>query len=73
MAVIGAGYIAVELTGVFNALGTETHLFTRKERAMRTLDPYLSDILDSEVLAGSVCFLPLGCDEQRPGCLLFWT
>ncbi|MEG9521456.1 MAG: FAD-dependent oxidoreductase, partial [Pantoea piersonii] len=29
-AVIGAGYIAVELAGVVNALGSETHLFVRK-------------------------------------------
>lgn len=55
VAVIGAGYIAVELAGIFNALGTDTHLFIRKERAMRTLDPLLSDILDLEV--GAVCLV----------------
>ncbi|CAN0477029.1 unnamed protein product, partial [Laminaria digitata] len=49
VAVVGAGYIAVELAGIFNALGTDTHLFIRQERAMRTLDPLLSDILDQEV------------------------
>ena len=26
MAVVGAGYIAVELAGILNTLGTETHL-----------------------------------------------
>lgn len=51
VAVVGAGYIAVELAGIFDALGTETHLFIRHERAMRTLDPLLSDILDLEVRA----------------------
>ena len=30
VAVVGAGYIAVELAGVLNALGSETHLFVRK-------------------------------------------
>lgn len=49
VAVVGAGYIAVELTGIFNALGTNSHLFLRHERAMRTLDPLLSEMLDVEV------------------------
>ncbi|CAM9947476.1 unnamed protein product [Ascophyllum nodosum] len=49
VAVIGAGYIAVELTGIFNALGSEAHLFIRKARAMRTLDPYICDLLDEEM------------------------
>ena len=31
-AVIGAGYIAVEVAGVLNALGSDTHLFVRKDR-----------------------------------------
>ncbi|CAM9581788.1 unnamed protein product [Scytosiphon promiscuus] len=52
VAVVGAGYIAVELAGIFDALGTEAHLFIRHERAMRTLDPLLSDILDLEVRRG---------------------
>lgn len=49
VAVVGAGYIAVELAGIFNALGTNAHIFLRHERAMRTLDPLLQDILDKEV------------------------
>lgn len=39
VAVIGAGYIAVELAGVLNGLGSETHLFVRKETPLRTFDP----------------------------------
>jgi glutathione reductase (NADPH) len=31
VAVVGAGYIAVEMAGMFNALGTETHLFIRHD------------------------------------------
>ena len=31
-AVVGAGYIAVELAGVLHALGTESHLLVRKEK-----------------------------------------
>ncbi len=43
--VIGAGYIAVELAGVFNALGTKTDLVVRKDKALRGFDPMLSDTL----------------------------
>ena len=42
-AVIGAGYIAVELAGVFHALGTKTHLLVRKEKPLRGFDDMLSD------------------------------
>ncbi|KAL7424976.1 Glutathione reductase [Cryptotrichosporon argae] len=45
VAVVGAGYIAVELAGVFNTLGTETHLLIRHESVLRTFDPMLSDVL----------------------------
>lgn len=38
VAVIGAGYIAVELTGIFNTLGSEAHIFTRGETVLRTFD-----------------------------------
>lgn len=38
VAVIGAGYIAVELAGVLNGLGSETHLFVRKETPLRNFD-----------------------------------
>lgn len=44
--VIGAGYIAVELAGVFNGLGTDTSLFVRKETALRTFDSMLVTHLD---------------------------
>ena len=29
MAVLGAGYIAVEMAGIFHGLGSDTHLFFR--------------------------------------------
>jgi glutathione reductase (NADPH) len=43
--VVGAGYIAVELAGVFNALGSETHLIIRKDKVLRTFDQTLQDTL----------------------------
>ncbi|MCC4800805.1 glutathione-disulfide reductase [Enterovibrio norvegicus] len=45
VAVVGAGYIAVEIAGVLNALGTDTHLFVRKESPLRTFDPMIIDTL----------------------------
>jgi len=45
VAVVGAGYIAVEIAGVLHSLGTETHLFVRKNKPLRTFDPYIVDTL----------------------------
>ncbi|KAG7535954.1 hypothetical protein FFLO_03552 [Filobasidium floriforme] len=45
VAVVGAGYIAVELAGVFHTLGTETHLMIRHDKVLRTFDPMLQDVL----------------------------
>jgi len=44
-AVVGAGYIAVELAGVMNALGSETHLFVRQHAPLRNFDPLISETL----------------------------
>lgn len=45
VAVIGAGYIAVELAGVLSSLGTETHLFVRKHAPLRNFDPLVVETL----------------------------
>lgn len=45
VAVIGAGYIAVELAGVLHALGSDTHLLVRKAKPLRDFDDMLSDTL----------------------------
>ncbi|MDD0823243.1 glutathione-disulfide reductase [Mannheimia sp. AT1] len=50
IAIVGAGYIAVELAGVFNSLGVQTHLFVRKHAPMRNQDPLIVETL-VEVLA----------------------
>ncbi|EKE84508.1 glutathione-disulfide reductase [Idiomarina xiamenensis] len=42
-AVIGAGYIAVEIAGVFHHLGTESHLFVRHDRPLRDFDRDITD------------------------------
>lgn len=60
--VIGAGYIAVELAGVFNSLGTQTYLFVRGDKALRAFDSMLSTSLDVamkhsgiNIVSGAVC------------------
>jgi len=45
VAVIGAGYIAVELAGVLRALGSEVHLLVRGERLLRPFDHDIGDAL----------------------------
>lgn len=47
--VVGAGYIAVELAGVLQGLGSETHLVVRKGKALREFDPEISDFLDAQM------------------------
>lgn len=47
VAVVGAGYIAVELAGIFAALGSETHLVLRKNAVLREFD----SMLGSELMA----------------------
>lgn len=45
VAVVGAGYIAVEIAGVLSALGTQTDLFVRKESPLRSFDPMIIETL----------------------------
>lgn len=45
VAIVGAGYIAVELAGVLNRLGSETHLVLRKDRPLARFDQDISQTL----------------------------
>lgn len=45
VAIIGSGYIAVEIAGVLQSLGTETHLIMRGERPLSHFDSLLGDNL----------------------------
>ena len=45
VAVVGAGYIAVELAGMLHSLGTSTHLFVRKQSPLRNFDPLVVETL----------------------------
>ncbi|PSS27302.1 hypothetical protein M430DRAFT_46407 [Amorphotheca resinae ATCC 22711] len=48
VALVGAGYIAIEFAGMFNALGTETHLFIRHDKFLRSFDPMIQETITAE-------------------------
>lgn len=49
IAVIGAGYIAVEMAGLLHSLGVKTDLFVRGDRPLRTFDRYIVQALVEEM------------------------
>lgn len=44
-AVVGAGYIGVELAGVLAAVGVETHMFMRGDTFLRKFDPMIQETI----------------------------
>jgi glutathione reductase (NADPH) len=44
VAIVGAGYIGIEFAGIFNALGSHTHLFIRYDTFLRTFDPMIQEV-----------------------------
>lgn len=57
VAVVGAGYIAVELAGMMAALGSETTMVLRKDKVLREFDEMLSERLEAEMRAGGITFV----------------
>ena len=54
VAVVGAGYIAVELAGMLHALGAETHLVIRRDSVLRDFDADLQSALMETVEADGI-------------------
>ena len=52
--VIGAGYIATELAGVLNSLGTEVTMLLRKKTLLKEFDETLGDTLMTEMRAAGI-------------------
>jgi len=48
-AIIGGGYIGVELGGVLNALGSQVTLVTLDDRLLSLFDPMISQVLSAEM------------------------
>jgi glutathione reductase (NADPH) len=49
VAIIGAGYIGVELAGVLRALGSEVSTVALEARVLETFDPMISEVLMREM------------------------
>lgn len=58
VAVVGGGYIAVELAGVLNTLGTEVDLLLRRQHFLARFDMSIRDALMEEMLNSGVNVLP---------------
>ena len=64
VAVIGGGYIGVELSGLLRALGSNVTLVTLDDRLLNLFDPMISDILQKEMTKQGI---QLHCKFQVSG------
>jgi glutathione reductase (NADPH) len=58
VAIVGSGYIAVELAGLLNSLGTDVCMYLRKQHLLRSFDAMLRESLLEEMLDAGVDILP---------------
>ncbi|RUP52178.1 hypothetical protein BC936DRAFT_138302 [Jimgerdemannia flammicorona] len=58
VAVVGTGYIAVEIGGIFNTLGSDVTIFSRSEEILRSFDPIIKDTLLKEMTSQGVKLVP---------------
>jgi len=58
VAVVGAGYIAVELAGLLNALGSEVDLLLRRQHFLSSFDAMLRETLMEEMVNDGVNIMP---------------
>ncbi len=54
VAIVGAGYIGVELAGMLHALGSEVSLLAMEDRALAHFDPMIGDVLGREMRAQGI-------------------
>lgn len=64
VAVVGAGYIAVELAGVLNALGSDVYLLLRRQHFLASFDAMLRDTLMEEMINTGINIMP-GVSVER--------
>jgi glutathione-disulfide reductase len=74
VAIIGAGYIGVELAGVLRALGSEVSVVALESRVLETFDPMISEVLMAEMskqgIALHMGFQVAGLEETATGIAL---
>ena len=72
--VAGSGYIAVELAGVFNGLGSDTQLVVRKDSLLRSFDHMLSaelmDAMRKDGMAVETLVIPAALEKTEDGIVL---
>ncbi|KAJ6095223.1 hypothetical protein N7486_005969 [Penicillium sp. IBT 16267x] len=54
LAIVGAGYIAVELAGVMAAVNVETHMFIRGQNFLRKFDPMIQKSMTEKYEASGI-------------------
>jgi glutathione reductase (NADPH) len=71
VAIVGAGYIAAELSGVFHALGSQVTVVLRRDRLLGSFDPLLRETLMEHMRADGIEFLTntqlVGVDNDAHG------
>lgn len=72
--VAGSGYVAVELSGVFNSLGSQTQVVVRKDSVIRSFDAMLSHELMQAMRHDGIQFdtgvIPASIDKTDDGLVL---
>jgi glutathione reductase (NADPH) len=74
IAVVGAGYIAVELAGMLNALGSQVSLYFPEQHLLQPFDAMLREALSEAMLDDGINIFPRtqvqGIDKQPNGKLI---
>lgn len=74
VAMVGTGYIAVELAGMLRALGSQVTLFARRDSVLRSFDPMLQEGLIEAMGADGIALVrnavPIGLRRQTDGLYL---
>lgn len=72
--IAGSGYIAVELAGVFSALGSDVQLVVRKDSVLRGFDPMLAerlmDNMDRDRIELQTRVVPQSVERRNDGLVL---
>ena len=75
VAVLGSGYISVELAGVFNALGSATTVLVRKDGVLRDFDKMLREELEVAIKKSGIVletgFVPSALEKTPGGIKVF--
>ncbi|HEX6930438.1 MAG TPA: FAD-dependent oxidoreductase, partial [Gammaproteobacteria bacterium] len=75
VAVVGSGYIAVELAGVLAALGADVTLIVRRDGVLRRFDAMLRELLQESLDADGIHLVthcvPAELRKEPDGCLTF--